>query len=129
MINDMLLKLKTDKTFIKKTCDRTTNNVKAALVTVASKMAIPSEIVSEADALDVLMQVYGLVDNSEVRSLIGMEPQFVRETIGYSVDFNDASQAISAYEANRSTYDDYYRQVAQKSQEMKSSLDYNNKSM
>lgn len=121
-MSDEMVKLYTEKTFIKKECDRTANNVRAALITAASKMANASELVSEADALDVLISAFGVQDTPEVMELIGMGPQFVNPSIGYAVDFNDAGVVMAAYNAEKATYDQYYGVVAEKVAEKKSTF-------
>lgn len=128
-MTDEMLKLHTEKTFIKKNCDRTANNVRASLITAASKMANASDLVSEADTLDVLIDAFGVREIPEVVELIGMGPQFVKPSIGYSVDFNDVSAVMSAYNAEKETYDQYYGMVAKKVAEKKSSLDDSSKTM
>lgn len=124
-MTDELIKLDTEKTFIKTACDRTAPHVKGALITVASKMARESGIVTEDDTLDVLVRAYGLKDDDTALELIGMASQYVKQTIGYSVDFNDAEVSRVEYDDQKAVYDSYYTKIATKVQELKSSKEEN----
>ena len=124
MTNEMI-KLATEKTFIKTDCDRTASHVKGALITVASKMALESGMVSENDTMDMLIQAYELKDDDASLELIGMAPQYVKQAIGYEVDFNDEKASRAEYVAEKEVYDAYYSKVATKVQEMKSSIKEN----
>ena len=80
------------------------DNVKAAIITAASKMAIPGGIVEENTVVDVLSKDM----SDQAKSMIGMGPQYVKQIIGYSVDFNDASAALQEYTTIKDEYDALY---------------------
>lgn len=111
-MTDELLKLHTERMFVKKVCDRSLVNVQAALVTAASKMAKVGAVVSEEDVLRTLVEAYGLEASEEGLAMVGMEPALVEAAIGYNVNFEDRNVALAEYEANKSEYDVYYAKVA-----------------
>lgn len=116
-MTDEMIKQKAESIFVQKDCDRMAANVRAAIITAASKMAIPASIVTEEAALEELIRVYGVQETTEVLDLIGMAPQFVKSAIGYSVDFNDLASASVNYDANKDEYDFFYREIEAKMQE------------
>ena len=121
MTNEML-KLRTEKTFIKKVCDRQSPAVQAALIEIASKMACSSNIITESDTLDTLLSAYDLYDKPEVTGLLGAGPQFVEETIGYATDFNDEFARAVTYQSEKANLDAYYRAVYEKHSKLESTL-------
>lgn len=113
-MTDELLKLHTERMFVKKVCDRSLVNVQAALVTAASKMAKVGAVVSEEDVLRTLVEAYGLEASEEGLAMVGMDPALVEAAIGYNVNFEDRDVALAEYEANKAEYDAYYAKVVAK---------------
>ena len=98
---------KLSRLFVKKEVDMTADNVNAAIVTAASKMAIPSGIIGQEEVATYLGE--DLPD--EAKSLIGMGPQHVEQIIGYSVDFNDGGAAYAEYNSSKEDYDALYSSI------------------
>lgn len=121
------LRSRAEVRFVRKDCDRNANNVKAAIVTAASKMANVSEIISSQDALEELILAFGIEDDQAVQDLIGMNPSFVKGAIGYSVDFQDWGAASAAYNGEKEAYDAFYTSL-QQSLEKRRSLENQEKS-
>ena len=90
--------------FVNKEVDMTADNVNAAIVTAASKMSIPTGIISENEVAEILSADL----SDQAKSMIGMGPQYVNQIIGYSVDFNDASAALKEYTTFKDEYDALY---------------------
>ena len=84
-------------------------NVRAAAITAASKMALAGDeiLLREADVIDALKN--GLTEEGMAK--IGMGPQYVQNIIGYSVDFNDFGNASAAYNAQKEQYDNLYHNI------------------
>lgn len=101
---------KAENLFVKKECNLKSPLVKAAIITAASKMANPSNIVTEETALEILSDAYNVWDDEKVALLIGMGPQFVESTIGYS-GFDDMASAIVNYRSNKQEYDVLYTAI------------------
>ena len=95
--------------FVDKEVDMTADNVNAAIVTAASKMAIPAGIIGENEVAETLSADL----SEEAKSMIGMGPQYVKQIIGYSVDFNDASAALKEYTTFKDEYDALYAYIKQ----------------
>lgn len=95
--------------FVNKEVDMTADNVNAAIVTAASKMAIPSRIIGQDEVATVLSEDL----SDQAKSMIGMGPQYVKEIIGYSVDFNDAGAALMEYSTLKDEYDMLYIYIKQ----------------
>lgn len=106
-----LLRLKAERTFIKKVCDRTDARVKAAVITASSKMSSYSGQVDEVTVIEELINAYKIEDDRETVELIGMEPEHVQNAIGYEVDFNDMAAASTAYALEKEDYDYLYEAI------------------
>lgn len=106
------IKEKTLELFVKKECDLTQPNVLGAIITTASKMAIPSGLVSESDAVEALSEAFGVTDDEKVQLFVGIGSQFVEGITGWSVDYNDAARAQVAYEAEKGPLNSYYTLVS-----------------
>ncbi len=122
MENEVRLNLeardKAEGLFVKKECDKTLPHVQAAIISAASNMAIAGkfardgiEPVSPEMVMEELLRAYQAKGNEEVEDLIRMSPAYVKDAIGYSVDFTDLSRAIVAYEAEQAEYDSFYSTV------------------
>ncbi len=106
-----LLRLKAERTFIKKVCDRTDARVKAAVITASSKMSSYSGQVDEVTVIEELINAYKIEDDRETVELIGMEPEHVQNAIGYEVDFNDMAAVSTAYALEKEDYDYLYEAI------------------
>ena len=113
-LQDLKLKSNLNNTFNSKKADINQPSVLAALITAASKMARCTEFVTEEMTIQQLLDLYQKSDDELVTGLIGMGPQYVKNNIGYSVDFNDISFAQMAYQANKKSYDELYTAIQQR---------------
>lgn len=111
IMKNEIFKLKLKDTFVKQPCDTSALNVKAAIITSASKMSLCSGIATEEQTISELMELYGLTEE-HVGSLIGMNPNYVKSITGYSVDFMDYERATVNYNVNKSNYDELYTEIA-----------------
>ena len=93
--------------FVKQKVDYNADNVKAAMITAAAQMALATDIVSPNEVIEKLS--VDLSDNA--KSLIGLSPQFVKQILGYSVNFNDYASATVEYNNNKDKYDRLYNNV------------------
>lgn len=114
-MEEKILKEKIEGLFVKQETDLTLPNTLGALITAASKMASPSEIVDEHTSIDELINLYNA--SEETKNLIGMSPQFVKANIGYSVDFQDYNAAATAYNVDKENYDELYHMILNRSEE------------
>lgn len=110
-LEEMRLKRNLNTLFNVKNVDLNQPNNLAAIITAASKMAIPSGIVTEDIAIEQLLDLYKKKEDQEVNAMIGMGPQFVKSNIGYSVEFNDPAAAMVAYQTNSEMYSQLYREI------------------
>lgn len=108
---ELEVKSKLRQMFVKNGAELKANHELAALITAASKMAKPSEIVTEDDALEALVDLYQVRGKKEVIGLVGMGPQFVKGAIGFSTDFNDLARSIIAYQAQKPQFDALYQSI------------------
>ncbi len=122
MENDVRLNLeardKAEGLFVKKECDKTLPHVQAAIISAASNMAIAGkfaesgvEPVTPEMVIEELLRAYQAKGVEAVESLLNMTPNYVKDAIGYSVDFTDLSRATVAYEAQAPEYDSFYGTV------------------
>lgn len=111
---DLSLKKQLENTFIKKEDIQNIYepNVLAAMITSASMMAIVSEgNASKEMTTEELLDLYGKTEDKNVTDLIGMPPNFVKMNTGYSVDFQNYSEASVAYQSEKETYDRIYEKI------------------
>ncbi len=89
------------------------SEVVASIITAAKEMSnyAPIPYTEEDTVTQELLEVYQRSDDEEVKELIGTSPQYVKNAIGFSIDFKDANQASLAYEAEKEKYDDFYRTI------------------
>lgn len=114
-MNDLRLKNGLNSMFNVKGSDINEPNVVAAVITAASKMARCTEIITEDMTVEQLLDLYQKVGDAQVMSLVGMGPQYVKNNIGYAVDFNDIASAQVAYQANKKSYDELYSKISERS--------------
>ena len=93
--------------FVKEKVDLSADNVQAAMVTAAIKMANSSNIISEHQTEEKLVTFL----SDDAKKMVGMGPQYVKSIIGYSVDFNDYTKAASAYISEKDKYDKLYKDI------------------
>lgn len=117
-LDEVLLKEKLRECFIKKEIKDKSSNVLASLITAASKISSFSEVIGEEETMEELMELYEIEE--ETKQLIGMPPQYVKASIGYSVDFLDYGSAKIAYDSNKREYDEIYNRLYNRSQERNS---------
>ena len=84
----------------KKPVDLNDPKVVAAIITAASSMALATDKYSKEVTAESLLEAFKALDNEEITNLIGMGPQYVKQSIGYSIDFNDYGAACAAYESD-----------------------------
>ncbi len=116
-LRDALLKNNLEKQFVINKSNLDEPQVLAAMITAASKMAKCTDNVDENMVVDEILDLYRKAEDVGVTSLIGMAPQYVRNNIGYAVDFNDYNSAIMAYKANVEAYDKIYYGILKRSEE------------
>ena len=97
--------------FVKKNVDLSLPSIVASILTAASEMAKVSSIVSEEEALEVLESLFNPTDSAQVNALIGMNPNYVKSNIGYSIDFKDYASAVTGYNAQKEKYDKLYNSI------------------
>lgn len=114
-LDELLLKNKLNDCFVKKDLKDMDSRAIAALITAVSKMANISEIIGEIETMDELIDLYQV--EKETEQLIGMAPQYVQSSIGYSIDFNDYGASKKAYDGNKSIYDEIYIRIYNRSKE------------
>lgn len=110
LVNE-IVKNKAKELFVKNGADLSKDNNIAALITAAAGMSKVTEIVSSDIVIEELLELYGKNENEDVKSLIGMGPQYVKQNIGYSIDFNDYSASLNAYNTEKENYDFLYKEL------------------
>lgn len=106
------IKEKTLELFVKKECNLAQPHVLGAIITTASKMAIPSDLVSESETVAALSEAFGVTENEKVQAFVGMGSQYVESITGWSIDYNDRARAQIAYEAKQGLFNSYYTLVS-----------------
>lgn len=117
-MNDLMLKKNLESTFNIKKANINEPIVLISMITAASKMANCSSVVTEQTTIEQLLDLYQKSDNNEITSLIGIGSQYVKNNIGYAVDFNDIESALIAYQANKQVYDKIYSDISQRAMNM-----------
>lgn len=97
--------------FVHQEVDYTKPNVIAAIITAAMEMSKFTDFNLNDEICDILLEAFKVENVSEVESLIGMSPNFVKSVIGYSVDFTDFSRAQMVYETQKAQYDIFYSNI------------------
>ncbi len=112
-MNGEVLKRESIRVFVKdpESCDLTLPHVKAAIITAAARMAKYSEIVTESDVLDALVKSYKVEDDSKAGFFIGMGYPFAESLIGFKINYDDPEAALAGYQAEKTDFDSFYRQV------------------
>ena len=105
------LKLAALDTFCKMQVDLNKPAVIASIITAASRMAISTDKYSSDVTAESLLEAFNALDNEAITSLIGIGPQYVKQNIGYSIDFNDYGAASVAYESDKFNYDRVFSQA------------------
>lgn len=109
---DEILINKIEKLFIKKENVERNQATIGAIITAASEMAKYSNIVDGIETTDQLLALYQKEDDSVVKSLLGMVPAYVENTIGYSADFTNPEIAKANYESEKDAYNEIYNEIA-----------------
>lgn len=97
--------------FVKKNVNLSSPNIVAAILTASSEMAKFSDIVSEEESLQILEPLFNPTGAEQVKALIGMNPNYVKSNIGYSVDFRDYASATAEYNSQKEKYDKLYNSI------------------
>ena len=105
------LKLAALDTFCKMQVDLNKPAVIASIITAASRMAVSTDKYSSDVTTESLLEAFNALDNEAITSLIGIGPQYVKQNIGYSIDFNDYGAACAAYESDKFNYDRVFSQA------------------
>jgi hypothetical protein len=112
-LQDALLRNKVETTFLKKDVSVNEPHILAAMITAASEMSICSDGIATPEmTTEQLLDLYQKKDDENVSNLIGMSSGFVKNNIGYSVQFEDMIAAEVNYHAEKPTYDEIYRGIA-----------------
>lgn len=110
LIDEIIIN-KVENLFVKKELNEKNSAVIAAIITAASEMAKCSDIIDSETMVTQLLDLYKKNENEEVKSLIGMAPEYVNNNIGYSVDFRDFSSAKVNYDIEKAKYDEVYTEI------------------
>lgn len=110
LIDEILIN-KIEKLFIKKENVERNQATIGAVITAASEMAKYSNIVGSIETTDQLLELYHKEDDPVVKSLLGMVPAYVENTIGYSADFIKPEVAKANYESEKETYNEIYNEI------------------
>lgn len=100
--------------FVKKEVDLRAPHIIAAIISAARGMSLCSETVSPNDVVDTLLEVFEVKGNPEVESLVGMNSSFVKQNIGFSPVFEDASIAMMSYTNQSASYEALYEAIKNK---------------
>lgn len=119
---DEIIISKIENLFIKKENVERNQATIGAVITAASEMAKYSNIVGSAETTEQLLKLYQKENDTVVKSLLGMVPAYVENTIGYSADFKNSVVAKANYELEKEAYDEIYNEIDAlvKSQEIES---------
>ncbi len=109
------LRIQAETLFIKRDCEPSLPIVQAAVVTAASNMACPSNIVDEQTTIEELLNAYNAQGNEEVKNLIGMDSKLLNSVIGFDVNTNDMNAVIANYVSRKEEYDFFYKNVYESS--------------
>ena len=107
----MTLKIAALDVFCKKQVDLKRPEVIASIITAASGMAVATDKYSSDVTMESLLEAFDSLDNETITNLVGMGPQYVKQNIGYSVDFNDYGGALAAYESDKDNYNRVFSQA------------------
>ncbi len=110
---DLAILSRSNNLFLKKDVDTFSDDVVASIVTAAMEMSKFAEIpyTTEDTVKEELLDIYKKKDSEEVLELIGSAPQFVKNSIGFSVDFKDFNKGTLAYQADKESYDSLYQMI------------------
>lgn len=97
--------------FVKQSVNLNLPIIVASILTASSKMAKYSEIVTDNETLEVLHPLFNPTDDEKVKKLIGLSPDYVKNNIGYSVNFNDYDSALAEYQSHKEQYDKLYNSI------------------
>lgn len=112
-MNDQIKQMAIDL-FVKKEVDLTAPHIIAAIISAARGMSLCSETVSPDDVVDTLLEAFEVKGNPEVETLVGMNSSFVKQNIGFSPVFEDASVAIMNYTVQAGSYEALYGAIKDK---------------
>lgn len=97
--------------FVKQNVNLNLPIIVASILTASSKMAKYSDIVTDNETLEVLQPLFNPTDDEQVKKLIGLSPDYVKNNIGYSVNFNDYASALAEYQSHKEQYDKLYNSI------------------
>jgi len=106
LVDEIVLN-KVENLFIRKEVGEKNSAVIAAVITAASKMAEFSKIVDGETTVEQLLDLYQKNDDIEVKSLVGMDMQYVENVIGYN-----QSNSLENYNDNKQEYDEIYNEIS-----------------
>ena len=96
-----------EATFIKNGASTSNPVVLAAMITAASFMG--KAIGEDASVIEEeILNLYGKEEEESVTKLLNMDPEYVKQSIGYAVDFMNKGDAIEIYRVNMDIFNKLY---------------------
>lgn len=108
---ELFLTNETLNIFVKQDVCLSSPSIIASILTASSEMAKYSDIVTKEETLEIIESLFNPTDNERVKILIGLDPNFVESSIGYSVNFSDYVSALSEYNTKKEKYDQLYNSI------------------
>lgn len=110
-MNDLLrLRIKAMNLFVKNGANIEQPNVIAAIIEAARHMAMVGDVATKEDTNEVLLESFDA--NDDIAAMVELlNPDLVRNIIGYSPDYMDFGQASAAYKAQKDEYDNFYKMI------------------
>lgn len=118
---DIRLLGRIEKLFIKKPIPRMDDLTTSAIATAASEMFLAMdeipEIKDNVTKEDIVNQIFD-VYNQDVSTFLQLNPNQVKDLIGFSTDFRDYGAARMGYKSQKNEYDLLYRLIELRKQEL-----------
>ena len=108
---ELFLVNETVNMFVKQDVSLSLPSIVASILTASSEMAKYSDIITEEELLQVLEPLFNPTDDEQVKKLIGLNPDYVENNIGYHVNFRDYASATAEYNSQKEKYDKLYNSI------------------
>ena len=108
---ELFLVNETVNMFVKQDVSLSLPSIVASILTASSEMAKYSDIITEEELLQVLEPLFNPTDDEQVKKLIGLNPDYVENNIGYHVNFRDYASATAEYNSLKEEYDKLYNSI------------------
>lgn len=108
---ELFLVNETVNMFVKQDVSLSLPSIVASILTASSEMAKYSDIITEEESLHVLEPLFNPTDDEQVKKLIGLNPNYVQNNIGYNINFRDYASATVEYNSHKEKYDKLYNSI------------------